>query len=978
MNFSRLLGLAALALSPLCATSTLGAIINVSGNLTGTINWTADNTYVLNGFTYVLGGGVLNIEAGTVIQGVPGTGGPTAVNDFGCLFICRGAKINAIGTPYRPIIFTTTEDDVTDPDDLPFPTRGRWGGVVIFGNARVNNPASTTVSQNFDIYEGLPDTQASPSGDYLHRFGGNDDADSSGCMRFVSIRHGGKKLETDKEVNGLSLGGVGSGTILEYIETYCTADDGFEFFGGSVNTRYLVSAFNDDDSFDTDQGYHGKNQFWFAIQESGTRDEGGEINGQPNAPDILVTGAEPVATHEVYNATFIGGGTTGSGNDSLNIRRANSSKWYNNIFTEYQGVRVNIDGTSQPDLKNNLFWNHAAGNGASGNGTGYGTAFCPAVDNPVADPLLRGIDRSPDSILGGTLDPRLAVGSPAFTGFKTQPMDGFYAYAPYKGAFGDKNNWMQHWTALDANGFMPRPTEVHVSGNLTGTINWTSDHTYILDDFTYVLSGAVLNIEPGTVIKGVPVAGVATRFGCLFVCRGGKIQAEGTAENPIIFTTTEDDVNDPDDMPFPTRGRWGGVVLFGNARINNPAITTVVQNYDIYEGLPDVESSVGSGQYLHRFGGSDDNDSSGTLRYVSIRHGGKKLESDKEVNGLSLGGVGRGTTIEFVETFCTADDGFEFFGGSVNTKYLVSAYNDDDSFDTDQGYNGKNQFWFSIQESGTRDEGGEINGQPNAPDTLVPGAVPTATHEVMNATFIGAGNTGTGNDSLNIRRVSFSKWYNNIFTGFQGVRVNIDLSAGTPSAPDLQNNIFWDHAADAGVPGSAAGNGTGYGSSACPALVNPVINPLLGAVDRAANGLLDPVPTSASPAYSTVFRPTPSDGFYTDAPFVGAFKTQNWAQDWTAMGNTTSGGSKPFFKVTCPTSTLQVQPTFSPDVTTVDNGANATVSWPSIVGRTYKLQSTVNLTSWSDVTGWTAGTGSSLSQVVAVPGSTILFRVLVQ
>lgn len=955
MNFPRLLGLAGLVLGACALTPVQAATNLISGNLTGTIHWTADNVYILNGFTYVLSGATLNIEAGTVIQGVPGT---TASN-FGSLFICRGGKINALGTPYRPIIFTTTEDDVTDPGDLSFPTRGRWGGIVMLGNARINNPAITTATQNYDVFEGLPDVESTVgSGEYIHRFGGTNDDDSSGCLRYVSIRHGGKKLETDKEVNGLTLAAIGRRTTIEYVEAYCTADDGFEFFGGTVNTKNLVSAFNDDDAFDTDQGYNGKNQFWFAIQEPGTRDEGGEINGQPNAPDVVVVGAQPLANFEVYNATFIGAGTGSSGNDSLNIRIHNFSKWYNNIFTEFQGNRVNIDGSSQPDLKNNLFFGH------NGNGTGYGGAFCPAADNPVANPLLNGIDRTPDSVAGGTLDPRPNIASPAFSGFKAQPSDGFYSYAPYKGAFDAKNNWMQNWTALAASGFMPNKTEVHVSGNLTGTINWTVNNTYILDDFTYVLDGAVLNIEPGTVIKGVPVASSPTRFGCLFICRGGKIFAEGAANNPIIFTTTEDDVNDPGDMAFPTRGRWGGLVVFGKARINNPAITTASQTYDVYEGLPDVESSTGSGIYLHRFGGSDDNDSSGILKFVSIRHAGKKLETDKEVNGLSLGGVGRGTVIECVETFCTADDGFEFFGGSVNTKYLVSAYNDDDAFDTDQGYNGKNQFWFGIQESTVRDEGGEINGQPNSPDVPVVGALPLANFEVYNGTFIGSGTGSSGNDSLNIRVHNFSKWYNNIFAEFQGNRVNID---GT-SQPELKNNIFFGH----------NGNGTGYGGAFCPAADNPIVDPILGGINRGATGALDPVPASGSPAYSTVFRTPPANGFYSEAQYVGAFSGQNWANDWTALGNTTDGGSRSFFKSSCPTPSVKAQPSVAPTVLTTDNGANATVKWASAVGHSYKLQSSTDHSNWTDTGSWTSGTGSEISQNVSVSGSTILFRVLVR
>jgi hypothetical protein len=449
MKQSLKLLLAGLLWAGLCAAQPARAATNeVSGYIYGTTNWVATNVYILTDYTYVMSNAVLNIEPGTVIKGRDNGG-----FDYGALFVTRGGKINAIGTPHRPIIFTSEDDDIADPDDLPtsgLGSRGLWGGVVLLGRARINNTVNAPqVAPYYDIYEGLPDTLV--GGEALHRFGGTDDDDSSGVMRYVSIRHAGKVLETAKELNGLTMGGVGRGTTLEFIETYLIADDGFEFFGGSVNTRYLVSALVDDDAFDTDQGYNGKNQFWFAIQAPDARDEGGEINGQPNAPTPVIGGSLPLCNFEVYNATFIGAGTTGSGNDSLNIRVQNFSKWYNSIFTEYQGNRVNIDGTSQPDLRNNIFFGHAGGNG-----TGYGTAFCPAAENPIVNPLLGGISR----IANYGLDPRPGVGGPAFSDVRSAPENGFYVPVSYKGAFGGAN-WAYDWTGLGVNSiFKPVPASL--------------------------------------------------------------------------------------------------------------------------------------------------------------------------------------------------------------------------------------------------------------------------------------------------------------------------------------------------------------------------------------------------------------------------------------------------------------------------------------------------------------------------------------
>ena len=428
----------------------------ISGYLYGNHKWVASNTYILKGFTYVMNNAVLDIEAGTIVKGASGSGtSGNAANDFGCLFVCRGGKVNAVGSVDKPIIFTAEVDDVTDSGDLPFPSRGLWGGVVIFGNGKLNNPGWTTNSVNYEIYEGLPDmvitNAVNGQIDYIHRFGGSDDNDNSGVYKYVSVRHGGKKLTTDKEINGWSLGAVGRGTTMEYLEAYCTADDGFEFFGGSVNTKYLVSAFNDDDGFDTDMGYNGNNQFWFGIQEPTAKDNGSEQNGQPQPPDVKVPGALPLANYTIRNATLIGAGVGTTGNDALRFRVENKARWYNSIFTDFGGVRVRIDddGVSTPDLKNNIFWGYKAGTTED-----YGGAYVSSNSNPTIDPMIVSISRAQD----GKLDPTLKDGSPAYTIPQTD-VSGFDV-VNYSGAFGN-NNWAQGWTALSSEGFfaeyVPQP-----------------------------------------------------------------------------------------------------------------------------------------------------------------------------------------------------------------------------------------------------------------------------------------------------------------------------------------------------------------------------------------------------------------------------------------------------------------------------------------------------------------------------------------
>src|SRR5690606_39227492 len=178
-----------------------------------------------------------------------------------------------------------------DPDDLTTDDRGLWGGVILLGRASLN------VAGGEEQIEGLPES------DVRGTYGGDDDDDDSGVMRYVSIRHGGARIAPDNEINGLTMGGVGRGTTIEHVEVFANQDDGFEWFGGTVNTRYLVAAFCGDDSFDYDEGFRGKGQFWFALQAGDDAGSGGEFDGGTTPED-----GQPYAIPTVYNMTLIGSG----------------------------------------------------------------------------------------------------------------------------------------------------------------------------------------------------------------------------------------------------------------------------------------------------------------------------------------------------------------------------------------------------------------------------------------------------------------------------------------------------------------------------------------------------------------------------------------------------------------------------------------------------------------------------------------------
>ncbi|SFD93110.1 hypothetical protein [Thermophagus xiamenensis] len=256
-------------------------------------------------------------------------------------------------------------------------------------------------------------------------------------------------------------------------------------------------------------------------------------------------------------------------------------------------------------------------------------------------------------------------------------------------------------------------TTIYDTGNGTGTVTWTADKEYLLDGIVFVNEGQILTIEPGTVIRAEP--GQGENASALVVARGGKIRAEGTPEKPIIFTVKGDDLKGA--VPIENNGLWGGVIILGNAPVNAPSGEALI------EGLPIEDSRA-------LYGGSIEDDNSGILRYVSIRHAGTKLDDGNEINGLTLGGVGSGTTIEYVEVISNRDDGFEFFGGTVNVRYLLAAFCGDDAFDFDLGYRGNCQYIVGLQAGSTGDLLIEVSDRYGYPQTK-----PYISH----ATLIGRG-----------------------------------------------------------------------------------------------------------------------------------------------------------------------------------------------------------------------------------------------
>lgn len=243
--------------------------------ITADTTWSNDKIWLMDGKIVVQDGATLTIEEGTIVKGSAGTGANATV-----LIIAKGGKINAVGTPEKPIIFTDANDQIVYANGTTSPNRsatdkGLWGSVIILGNGIVG------------AANGEANIEGVVSGYEFTKYGGSDNTEDSGVMKYVSIRHTGTAVSPGNELQGLTMGGVGSGTVIENIELVGSEDDGIEIFGGAVNVTNLVIANFDDDGIDLDQAYAGTISNAVVILASGS-DTAFEIDGTEEPNDAIV------------------------------------------------------------------------------------------------------------------------------------------------------------------------------------------------------------------------------------------------------------------------------------------------------------------------------------------------------------------------------------------------------------------------------------------------------------------------------------------------------------------------------------------------------------------------------------------------------------------------------------------------------------------------------------------------------------------
>jgi hypothetical protein len=403
-----------------------GQTIEVQGEITSNTTWTSNNTYLVKGFLYVREPAELTIEAGTIIKGDK--------NTKGTLIVERGAKINAVGTAAKPIVFTSAQ---------PAGQRdyGDWGGIIICGRAPVN----------------LPGGEGTIEGGVGSQFGGNNPNDNSGKLKYVRIEFSGIAFQPNNEINGLTLGGVGSGTEIEYIQVSYNGDDSYELFGGNVNLKHIVSFRSWDDDFDTDNGYSGKVQFAVSLRDPNIADQSGS-NGFESDNDGQGTTAIPYTSAVFSNISVFGpqfdAGTSINSQfkRAAHLRRNTQLKIYNSILTGFP-VGLLIDGSpcetnaANDDLqfRNNIIAgcaNPLAVNSGSTfdittwfNTSGWGnTIFANNSDLQINNPF----NLTAPNFLPATNSPVLAG-----SGFNNPNLAGF-EQVDYRGAFGT-TDWTQGW-----------------------------------------------------------------------------------------------------------------------------------------------------------------------------------------------------------------------------------------------------------------------------------------------------------------------------------------------------------------------------------------------------------------------------------------------------------------------------------------------------------------------------------------------------
>ena len=833
---------------------------------TADVTLTNDAHWILNGRTAVgndrADATTLYVQAGTTLIGETG-------DDF--LVVRRGSQINANGNATAPITMTSIQDVTGGETNI-----GQWGGLVLLGNAPANSCGD---QQGETTPEELANCGVSAEGD-AGQFGGDISDDNSGVLRYIVVKHAGKTLGNGDELNGISFAGVGSQTKVEYIQVHQNLDDGVEFFGGTVNVRNIVLTDIGDDAFDWSFGWTGRAQNIY-IQQSAV--EGDNAIEADNSE--FDSNATPLTKPLISNVTIVGA----DGTNGVRLRAGTAGVLRNVVITGPDGysncLRVGSDSVANAESgelsiensvvacnEDNNFGSEAiaGGNvqswfeGQTGNQTLTATNLSLATDGYTP--------KSSSPLLGAGVD--------------TSGLDSFFTKTDYIGAFDGDNNWMEGWTiaikpsfptdiqnaleqglATDVSASFPAITDKPVY-QLNSDVVFTADVT-LTNDAHWILKGrtavgndradnTTLYVQFGTTLIG------ESGDDFLVVRRGSKIEAVGTATQPITMTSIQDVTGGET-----TIGQWGGLVLLGNAPANSCGDQEGEATADELANCG-VSAEGDAGQ----FGGNDPEDNSGTLKYVAVKQAGKTLGNGDELNGISLAGVGSQTELDYIHVHENLDDGVEFFGGTANISHLVLTNIGDDSLDWSFGWTGKAQYVL-IKQSGSEGDNAIEADNSEFDSAASPLTMPT----ISNVTIIG----DAGVNGIRLRAGTAGILKNVVVTG--GADYANCLRVGSDSAPRAEDGsltithsvVACETANNFGTQAIGDGNVESWFLGQAGNSVQTAASLAL-----ASNGYM---PSSESLLLGAGFDSSSLDSYFDTVDYIGAMDAQtDWTAGWVKVG----------------------------------------------------------------------------------------------
>ncbi|MCB7482334.1 hypothetical protein [Christiangramia sediminis] len=510
--------------------------VELNGSLEENRTLDATKTYSLTGILSVESGVTLTIPAGTEIIADTDTDQSDATNVY--IVVQKGAQIEIQGTSSAPVVMRSANGEA-----------GTWGGLIIAGNAPTAAGTDATAEVGGIVY------------------GGEDASDDSGSINYLVLSDAGASINSESQFNGLSLYAVGSETSIQNIALINGADDGVEFFGGTVSASNLYLENNEDDAVDWTERWNGSLDNVYVlhtIENFSTAIEADKENGNPmitNFTAISTTGGTALQFKSVSGATITG--LSLSGYDTA----------------------VDITDDSRTDLSGIIL------NGAPAD-LSLDYSGNPTVDVSIFDWIS---NRGQVSVLPSSID---------------------------------------------------------------GDLSLNSSNQYVISNTVSVEEGATLTIPAGTQITARSDSETAATSIYIVVQRGGMIDIQGTESNPVVMSSTSG-----------VAGSWGGLVIAGKAST---------------DAGTDATAEVGGILY----GGTIDDDNSGSISYLVLKDAGASINSESQYNGLSLYAVGSGTTIENIAILNGADDGVEFFGGTVSVMNIYLENNEDDAVDWTEGWNG--------------------------------------------------------------------------------------------------------------------------------------------------------------------------------------------------------------------------------------------------------------------------------------------------